>query len=225
MSDARLILGDCLEVLRQIETGSVDAVVTDPPYGIAYQSAWRIDKRSWKPKIANDQRPFVWFLHDAARAIKDGGCLLCFCRWDTAEAFRLAIEWAGLRIGSQLIWDRVGHGMGDLKGRPSPRHDIIWFAVKGRYQFPGKRPASVYRIPRLAGVHLEHPNQKPVPLMAEMIADYVPPGGVVLDPCMGSGATGEACAQTGHRFVGVELDREKFELAERRIAAARGQAA
>ena len=217
----KLLLGDCLERMREIPDASVDAVVTDPPYGIDYQSAWRTDRAKWKPKIAGDKQPFVWFLPQAARALRDGGCLLCFARWDTAEAFRHAIGWAGLHVGAQLVWDRVGHGMGDLKGRPSPQHDLIWFAVKGRFQLPGRRPSSVVRSARLAGCNLEHPNQKPEGLMADLLKSYLKPGGTVLDPFMGSGTTGVAAAAEGFGFIGIERDPGYFAIAEARIAQAR----
>jgi len=112
---------------------SIGLIATDPPYGISYQSARRTDRSKWKPKIANDGQPYVWWLYDAYRLLEDGGGLLCFCRWDVQEAFRLAITWAGFSVRAQIIWDRVVHGMGDLTGTPGPQHDVIWFATKGRF--------------------------------------------------------------------------------------------
>lgn len=212
----KLINGDCLEVLKGLADGSVDAIVTDPPYGIDYQSAWRTGSER-HVKIANDKQPFIWWLADAARVIKPGGCLLCFCRWDVAEAFRLAIGWSGLHVGAQLVWDREVHGLGDPSSRPAPQHDLVWFAVNGSYKLPGKRPTSVYRSPRLNGDDLVHPNQKPERLLRELVTDYVPPGGTVLDPFMGSGTTGAACVREGFEFVGIELSPDYFQIAKRRI--------
>lgn len=205
----RVIHGDCLDVLRGLPEGLVDAVVTDPPYGISY--------RTQKAKtILNDKLPFIWWLYDAYRVTKEGGALVCFCRWDVQDAFRWAITLAGWEVKSQVVWDRGMHGMGDLKAAFAPRHDIIWFAVKGRFQFPGKRPASVISEQRLIS-GLVHPTEKPVPLMARLVEAVVPEGGIVLDPCMGSGATGVACIGKGFRFLGVELDPEHYATARRRI--------
>lgn len=100
-SGITIFKGDALDILRQLPDGNVDAVITDPPYGIDFQSNMR-SKRL--PKIANDQRPFIWFLHDAYRVTKDGGCCICFCRWDTEDVFKMAMEAAGFRIKSQLVW-------------------------------------------------------------------------------------------------------------------------
>ena len=212
--------GDCLEILPTLEAESFDAVVTDPPYGVDYQSAWRTGSRRL-PKIANDKSPFVWWLPAATRLLRPGGCLLCFCRWDVAEAFRLAIGWAGLRVGGQLVWDRVMHGLGDPSSRPAPRHDIVWFAAKGRFRFHGRRPSSVLRETTVNGTQLLHPTQKPLGLIRSLVADYSPPGGLVLDPFAGSGTTAVACALEGRSCVGIEREAAYHDIALRRIEEAR----
>lgn len=209
--------GNSLSVLPNLDSESFDAVITDPPYGIAYQSAWRTDKAKRKPRIANDDAPFVWWLYDAYRITRNGGCLLCFSAWKTAEAFRLAIEWSGFRVGAQLVWDRVMHGMGDLKGRPSPRHDVVWMAVKGKYRLPGKRPSSVYRHTTINGEQLCHPNEKPLSLLKEMVRDYVPIGGSVIDPFCGSGTTVIASVSESCTCVGIESDAKYCEIAKNRL--------
>lgn len=218
-----LYLGDCLDVLPSLAEGSVNAVICDPPYGIDYQSAWRTDKSQWLPKIANDTRPFVWWLHPARRLCADAACCICFCRWDVQEAFRQAMEWAGFDVKSQIVWDRESHGMGDLNGCPAPQHDILWFGKVGDFKFPGERPKSVVRSLRLGGGAMSHPNEKPIDLMERLVEGYCGESGTVLDPCMGSGATGHACASLGRGFIGIECDGERFWAAQRRIQEALGQ--
>lgn len=215
--DVWLMQGDALTIVPQLEPNSVQAVIVDPPYGIDYQSAWRIDKAKWKPKVANDERPFVWFLPGAFHAADVPSCLLCFCRWDVQQSFERAIEWAGFDVKQQVIWDRESHGMGDLNGSPAPQHDVIWFAVKGGYKFHGSRPKSVVRSLRLGGDELVHPNQKPTELMEELVTSYAPEGATVLDCFLGSGSTGKACVRTGRRFIGIELDETRYLQAEHGI--------
>jgi site-specific DNA-methyltransferase (adenine-specific) len=211
--------GDCLDVMRGIPDGSVDAIITDPPYGMNYQSAWRTDSSARKPKIANDQRPFIWWLNDAYRVARGGGALVCFCEWRHQEVFRTAITAAGFTLKSQVIWDREWHGMGDLKASFAPQHDVIWFAVKGSFQFPGKRPRSVVRCQRVAADELVHPTEKPVDLMRQLVAAVTPIGGAVLDPFAGSGSTGSAAVLEGRTFIGIEREAEYVEVAKARIAA------
>ncbi len=200
VSSWRLEQADCLDVLRRLPDACVDAVVTDPPYGIAYRSGF-----SKSRPIANDDKPFIWWLRDAFRVLRPNGALVCFCRWDVQEAFRFGIEIAGFTIKSQVIWDREHHGMGDTAGAFAPQHDVIWFASKGRFTFPGKRPRSVIRAAR-PHVGLVHPTEKPVALMRQLVKAVTPAGGLVLDPFAGSGATGVAALAEGFRFLGIEID-------------------
>lgn len=211
-----LRLGDCIETLRAMPDNSVDSIVTDPPYGMDFQSQWVATERR-KPKVAGDKKPFIWWLADAHRVLRDGGGLVCFTDWRNQETWRMAIECAGFTIKSHCVWDRVWHGMGDLGSSFAPRHDVFWFATKGRFKFPGKRPVSVMRHTRPASHHSEHPTRKPVDLMREIVRSVTPFGGVVLDPFVGSGSTGEAAMLEGFRFIGIERDPGYFEIARARI--------
>ena len=209
--------GDCLAILPTLEDCSVDAIVTDPPYGISYQSARRTDATKRKDKIANDDHPFVWFLWDSARVLKDDSFLVCFCEWRHQDAFRNAIRWAGLSIKGQGVWDRCWHGMGDLKGQLAPQHDLFWLAGKGKPEFYGRRLKSVLSHQRVSAECLVHPTEKPVSLMREICFSITPSSGVVLDPFMGSGSTGRAAIRDGFRFIVIERDHQYFESAKKAI--------
>lgn len=165
----RIYNENCLDTMARMPDGFVDAIITDPPYGISYQSAWRIDSTQWKPKLANDDKPATEFLDDAFRVMKDGSPLAVFCEWRFQETFRTAIENAGFIVKSQVIWDREWHGMGDLGSAFAPSHDILWFATKGKYKFPNERPKSVLRFPRMGGEAIFHPTQKPVDLISYLV--------------------------------------------------------
>lgn len=109
--------------------------------------------------------------------------------------------------------------MGDLKSSFAPMHDTIWFATKGKFQFPGKRPKSVIRSQRVAGDKLTHPNEKPVDLMEQLISAITSPGGIVLDPFAGSGTALVAAKKLGFQYVGIEREKEYCEIAEKRLEA------
>lgn len=216
----RLIQGDCLEELKKIPDQSVDLVLTDPPYGMDYQSARRTDKAQWKPKIANDKRPFVWWLHDVSKVLKDGGAMISFCRFDSWHTFEYASTLAGLTVKAEIVWDKMNHGAGDLKGCPGFRHEVAVFATKGRFVFHGKRPQTLFATPRVAPVALAHPNEKPVALMEWLVEHYCPEGGLVIDPFTGVSPVGVACTNLNRDFIGIELDPDYFEIAQQRIAQA-----
>ena len=208
--------------MKSIPDKSVDAVITDPPYGIDYQSAWRIDSER-KPKIENDKRPFIWWLYDAYRVARDNGVLLCFCDWRYQDLWKQVIEVAGWSIKSHVIWDRDWHGLGDLNGQFAPQHDVIWFATKGDFSFQNGRPKDVIKSRRLPAEDLVHPNEKPKSLMEYLTNSVTCIFSTILDPFMGSGTTGVACVQTGRNFIGIEIDEGYFKIAEKRIADAQQQ--
>lgn len=211
----RLVKGDAMVKLRSVKAESAQLVLTDPPYGIGYESQKGV-------RIANDERPFIWWMHDAFRICKPGGGILCFTRWDIQEVFKVALESAGFVIRSQVVWDKGGNGMGDCKRQFSPRHELIWWATKGRFAFPGKRPLSVLHVPKPPSNNRKHPTEKPVELMHQLIEATTRPGDLVVDPFTGAGASGVAATLTGRRFYGVEINGKYARVARQRIAAARG---
>ena len=212
-----IVCGDCLDILKQLPDHCVDLVLTDPPYGIDYQSARRVDKSKWMPKIANDTSPFIDWIEDASRVLRNGGRLLCFYRWDVQEAFLSEIKRVGLAIKSQIVWDKVVHGMGDLRGAFAPQHENIIYATKGRYVFQGKRPCSVIRQQKVSPGNLLHPNEKPVELLKTLIRPLTVEGDVVLDCFCGSGSTGVASVSLGRRYIGIDISSEYCEIARNRI--------
>lgn len=189
---------------------SVNAIITDPPYGINYVS-------QTGARIKNDKVPFIWFLYDAFRVLKSGGTLLCFTRWDVEQTFIDAIELAGFWVKSEVIWDKVYHGMGDTKAAFAPAHENIVFAIKGKYSFPGGRPKDLVTFSKLGSAQMIHPTEKPVGLIANLITAVTKPDDLILDPFAGSGSTLVAAKKSGRRFIGVELDDEYYEKARRRI--------
>jgi site-specific DNA-methyltransferase (adenine-specific) len=145
---------------------------------------------------------------------------LCFSRWDVQQVFMDAMRLAGFTVKSVLVWDRMHHGMGDLKGSFAPQYDTCIFAVKGRYILPNCRPANVIRCPRLNGAEMVHPNEKPLALMRQLIEAATAPGALILDPFAGSGSTLAAAAMAGRRYIGIEIAAEYHAIALQRALTA-----
>ncbi len=208
-----IIHGDSLSVLRELPDGCVDAIITDPPYGIGYTSTTGV-------RVKNDKSPFIWFLYDAFRVLKpNGGALICFTRWDVQQAFIDAMRIAGFVVKSELVWNKVYHGMGDTKAQFAPMHENILFAVRGKYAFPGTRPRDVLTHEKLNSAHMVHPTEKPVELLEDIITSVTHPDDLILDPFAGSGSTLVAAKQTGRRYIGVELDGDYCQTARQRLEA------
>lgn len=215
--------GDCLELLKEIPDGSVNMVLTDPPYGIDYQSQRKKNKSEWMPKIKNDKSPFIEFVPLIKRILKHDGCVMVFSRWDVQQKFIDEMNKTGLKVKNVLIWDKEIHGMGDLKHSFASRYESIIFSSEKEFLFNGKRPQDIIKFRRVLPNELKHPNEKPVGLLEWLISKCTEQNGTVLDPFMGSGSTGVSCVNTGRKFIGMELDPGYFEVAKRRIAEAQAQ--
>ncbi len=210
MSEVRLILGDCLDVLPTLS--GIDAVVTDPPFGMN----WNTDstrftggkgshhKRS--ERIIDDDKPFdplpwlafsrvaLWGSNHYAERLPRGTTLV----WSKKSP----AKWGKFLSDCEVGWMSGGHGVYAFLH--------VWDGCA--------------RAGHENGKHL-HPTQKPIALMKWVLDRLkVPEGATVLDPYMGSGSTGIACIETGRNFIGIEKSPEYFAIAQKRIAEARNAA-
>jgi DNA modification methylase len=198
-----LHLGDCLEFMKGLDTASVDAVITDPPYGIG------ADKAKAHSSI-RDNRAWANYGWDKCRP--------------SDELFREM-----LRVGKRVaIWG--GNYFSDLL--PPRAGWLIWRKPQAETGFSladaelcwtsEQFAARMKSLPRRDG-NL-HPTQKPVALMAWNIEILTKEGDTIFDPFMGSGTTGVACVKLGRNFIGCEINPDYFAIAQRRIAEAQLQA-
>lgn len=107
--------------------------------------------------------------------------------------------------------------MGDLKGEFAPIHELILYATKGRYEFVGKRPNTIYRFQRVQPDKLIHPNEKPVGLLAKLISDISIENELIFDPFGGSFSTYIAALSLNRRCISCELSDEYFTIGSERV--------
>ena len=208
-----LRLGDCLEPMKDIPDGSVDLVLTDPPYGMAFKSNYRKEKYN---EIKND-KSLEWlekYVGECFRILKHNTAVYFFCSWHNVDFFKQAIE-KKFKIKNILIWEKNNTSMGDLKASYAPKYEMIIFAHKGRKLLNGFRYADIIKANR-TGNKL-HPTEKPVDLLELFIKNSSDENAVVFDGFMGSGSTGVACVDTNRHFIGIELDEGYFNIAKKRI--------
>ena len=217
----RLYHMDCMEGMAQFPDKYFGAIITDPPYGIDFQSARRI-KSFRKHKILNDKQPFTEWIRLAYNKMKDEAYLISFYRWDVQEEFLGAIKNAGFKVCGQIVWDKIIHGMGDLTGSIAPQHELAIFATKGKYIFPGKRPKSIYREMRVNADQMIHPNEKPKNLILRLLRDfgiYTP----ICEPFAGSGVMPLICENLKIDWIAFEIDKDYYEAASKRIEVYKAQ--
>jgi len=217
MSEIKLLQGDCLELMKDIPDGSVDMILTDPPYGMSFQSNRR--KEIYK-KIKGD-KDLSWleeFVDESYRIAKDSTAHYVFCSYHNIDIFKQCIE-RKFKIKNILTWVKNNTSMGDLRGNFAPKTEFIIFFHKGRRVINGKRDSNVLEFKKTKNEL--HPTQKPVDMMEFMIKKFSDEGELILDPFMGSGSTGVACINTNRNFIGMELDENYFEIAKKRIEEAK----
>lgn len=192
--------GDCREILPSLP--NVDLVLTDPPYGIDYQSARRT---AWdrKPKIQGDLQFPLWIFDE----IKPASAYLVFCRWDILPQLPIP--------KSFIVWDKGNHSMGNLEHEYGRQWEAIAFYPQSQHEFT-YRPTDIIRSMRVSPDKLTHPNEKPVEIVSLLLAANK--GKLTLDPFLGSGTTCVAAKKLNRTSIGIEIEEKYCEIAARRCS-------
>lgn len=224
-----LYRGDCLEVLPTLEAGSVDAVITDPPYpylsgGLKHSVGGVTERVQETVTVGSLWGDDLSGLTHLKRVCKYGAVV--FCSWHSID---LVKELCGGEAVGLVTWYKR-NSQPSFRNRPHYQCEFAWLIeyksglnwkpLKTFYDIAGL-PAGCFATERvLDGTgKAAHPTQKPLELIEKFmqICD-----GVILDPFMGSGTTGAAAMRTGRKFIGVELDAGYYDIAHQRIANAAG---
>jgi len=210
---------DCLEGMKRIKNGSVDLVVTDPPYLIKYKTNYRKDKsHKFCNEILNDDNEEMIknYIKECYRIMKDDTAMYMFCNLDKVEFFKAELS-KYFKIKNMIIWVKNNWTAGDLKAGFGKQYEIIFLVNKGRKLFNGKRITDVWQFSRVAGKQQIHQNQKPIDLIENCILKHSDEQRIVFDGFMGSGTTAIACLNTNRNYIGFELDNEYYQGATERI--------
>lgn len=227
IGDATLYCGDCREILPEISVA--DHVISDPPYEDELHKAVGRIARTDGQKVntdlkfagVNEDRP----LFTRLMVERSSGWLVLFTLAEGVRAWRDELQSCKAKYDTCLFWIKPDsmprmNGQGPARGAECA---VTAWSGKGYRKWNGGGKRGVYTHCVNKNRHGLHPTEKPVPLMIELVSDFTQQGQVVLDPFMGTGATGIACVRTGRRFTGIELDERYFEAACERIQAAHDQ--
>jgi site-specific DNA-methyltransferase (adenine-specific) len=214
-----LIHGDCLIEMQNIESGSVDMILTDPPYLISYKTNYRKNKQhDFCTEIHGDSDYSLIekYIEDCYRVLKNDAAMYMFCSSKTIDFFKQEIE-KYLKIKNIIVWVKNNWTAGDLKGQFGQQYEFLILAVKGKPKINGYRWSDVWEFNRVSGKNQLHQNQKPIDLLERCINSHCIENGVVFDGFMGSGSTGVACKNLSRSFIGIEKDENYFNIAKERI--------
>ena len=214
IGDATLILGDCLDILPTLP--KVDAVITDPPYGINTKSDGSGKLSPWGDLVNSAYWYAEWMRIAKSRLQPSGGCMWTCLNWRSLVTFQKAALDAKWAIESLLVWDKEWIGPGGTRGlRPS--YELVALLVDGDFSIADRGLPDVQRFKWSSMKPNGHPAEKPESLMRFLVDNGTREAGTVLDPFMGSGTTGAAAIAAGRKFVGIEQDPEWFALSCERI--------
>jgi site-specific DNA-methyltransferase (adenine-specific) len=229
---ATLYLGDCLEVMPTL--GPVSHIICDPPYEAFLHNARKENRLAAMrtdggPVTAELSFASVEEIREPFVALSGGQCegwFIAFCTPEGIAKWADAINPSPMKYKRACVWVKPD-AMPQINGQgPAMGAENFVAAWAGRgcssWNAGGKRGVYTHNTngPQRDG---RHPTEKPLSLMAEILADFTKPGDTILDPFMGSGTTGVAAVRTGRRFIGIERDPKYFEIARSRIAAVEGE--
>ena len=209
--------GDCRDILPQLE--SVDLVLTDPPYNIDFDRNYYSNRKrkNWSEYV---DAPLDYGLlsGEFMRLLQAPASAYICVGYDNYVDWYTAMSAAGFVYPGYLVWDKGNATWlaGNYGVKWKQRTELIMHFIKGRptLAFPDKHNILAYN--RIA--KNEHPCQKPVPLMTELILQSSALGDLILDPFMGSGTTIVACKQLGRQAIGIEKEKDYVEIAVKRLA-------
>ena len=210
---------DCLEGMKRIPDGSVDLIVTDPPYLMNYKTGRRKDKtHRFNDVILNDnnEQLIVDYIKECYRILSDDTAMYLFCSSNKVDFFKRELEKV-FSIKNMIIWVKNNHTAGDLESAFGRKYEIVFLVNKGQRKFNGERLTDIWEFPKVSNDGQLHQNQKPIELIKRCIEKHSNVGDVVFDGFMGSGTTAAAALDTNRNYIGFELDEYYFNVAEKRI--------
>ncbi len=195
---------------KRIANNSVDLVVTDPPYGMEFQSNFRKEKHK---SIQNDSN-LDWlggWVKELKRVCKDEAHLYIFCSWHHIDKFKQEVG-ALFNVKNILIWEKNNTGMGDLEGDYAPKYEMILFCSNGQKKLKGGRDSNILKAKRTGNVN--HPTEKPINLISYLIEKSSNKGDLVLDTFAGSCVTAIASRQKDRNCICFEIEKDYCKMGE-----------
>lgn len=223
-----MLHGDCLKLLERIPCGSVDLVLTDPPYVIETKGAglYKQADKQYIQELNGIKDGFSECVLDELCRVMRQINIYLFC--SQKQIIPLLDYFVKKRKCNYnlLTWHKTNPVPACGNKYLTDTEFILFFREKGvRIEGEFKTKFTYYITPlnQRDKKLYKHPTPKPVPILENLVKNSCPQCGSVLDPFMGSGSTGVACVNTGRRFIGMELDKQYFDIAVQRIEEARQQ--
>ena len=222
----KLYNDDCIKKFATMPRNKVDAIITDPPYNISRDNNFKtmnragIDFGEWDKDF-----DLVDWIKYCEPVLKKGGNIVIFNDWKNMSYIVEELEKNNFEVKDLIRWEKTNPMPRNRDRRFITDYEVAVWAVKKGDKWTFNRLSETYERPEIVcGITSKkekidggHPTQKPVEVMEWLIKRLSNENDIILDPFMGSGSTGVACKNTNRRFIGIELDKDYYNMAIKRL--------
>ena len=209
----KLLNGDCLDLLKDIPSKSVDVLYTDPPYIPPEHSKTLTKYKKTLSEMGILECFYKRYLEEIDRVLKDDGILLLYCNSDSYAMFYIHL-YPYVKKMRCFVWDKISCSLGYTFRH---QHELILYGERPNMKCIKCGTGDIFKYKVVKAKDKDHPAQKPVDLHKHILQNIVDKDKVVLDTFMGTGSIGLACKDLGCDYIGMELEIEYFNLAKEKL--------
>lgn len=235
MTDTHALLwhGDSIELSKKLKPGTIQTVLTDPPFGIDNLSNMAVTNqgKEYARKIANDESPekaieiFTQVMETLIPSMKEESDIYVFTAYQVLKEWMAFLDELlvphGFKRKAVLVWGKDGPGMGDLNTWGMGCEFILYYK-RGNRERTAPRRNNILQYSQLRPNELIHPHEKPLALLEVLLKHSTSKGDWVIDPFVGSGSLVRAARNIGVNSIGMELDEKNYLLAKRKLEEGEG---
>ena len=209
----KLLNGDCLDLLDDLEDNSVDILYTDPPYIPPQHSSTLTKYKKSLSEMGILESFYKRFLEKVDRVLKDDGIIIIYCNCDSYPMFYIHL-FPYVKKMRCFIWDKISCSLGYTFRH---QHEMILCGERMNMKPIKCGTGEIFKYKVVKAKEKDHPAQKPIDIHKHILQNIIGENRVVLDPFMGTGSISLACKELGCDYIGMELEPEYFKIAENKL--------
>ena len=209
----KLLNGDCLDLLDDLEDNSVDILYTDPPYIPPQHSSTLTKYKKSLSEMGILESFYKRFLEKVDRVLKDDGIIIIYCNCDSYPMFYIHL-YPYVKKMRCFIWDKISCSLGYTFRH---QHEMIICGERMNMKCIKCGTGDIFKYKVVKANEKDHPAQKPIDIHKHILQNIIGENRVVLDPFMGTGSIGMACKELDCDYIGIELEPEYFKIAENKL--------
>jgi len=209
----KLLNGDCLDLLDDLEDNSVDILYTDPPYIPPQHSSTLTKYKKSLSEMGILENFYKRFIEKVDRVLKDDGIIIIYCNCDSYPMFYIHL-YPYVKKMRCFIWDKISCSLGYTFRH---QHEMIICGERMNMKCIKCGTGDIFKYKVVKAKEKDHPAEKPIDIHKHILQNIIGENRVVLDPFMGTGSIGMACKELDCDYIGIELEPEYFKIAENKL--------